>query len=93
MRAQWSTLDVKLRSSLSEAVVSRSPQLTQQGLSNTLWALQEILRLYDFSDPETEKQQAATTRQLIDDWPDQVWVGFHLLRVHRTSTAAASVRP
>lgn len=42
MRAQWSTLDAKLRSSLSEAVVSRSPQLTQQGLSNTLWALQEM---------------------------------------------------
>ena len=31
-----------MRSSLSEAVVSRSPLLTQQGLSNTLWALQEM---------------------------------------------------
>jgi hypothetical protein len=52
MRAQWSTLDVKLRSSLSEAVVSRSPQLTQQGLSNTLWALQEMgVVLYPASVP------------------------------------------
>ena len=52
MRAQWSALDVKLRSSLSEAVVSRSPQLTQQGLSNTLWALQEMgVVLYPASVP------------------------------------------
>lgn len=52
MRAQWSTLDVKLRSSLSEVVVSRSPQLTQQGLSNTLWALQEMgVVLYPASVP------------------------------------------
>jgi hypothetical protein len=52
MRAQWSTLDVKLRSSLTEAVVSRSPQLTQQGLSNTLWALQEMgVVLYPASVP------------------------------------------
>ncbi len=29
-------------------------------------ALQEILRLYDFSDPDMEKQQAAAARQLID---------------------------
>lgn len=42
MGAQWGTLDGKLRSSLTEAVVSRSPLLTQQGLSNTLWALQEM---------------------------------------------------
>lgn len=63
MGAQWDTLDGKLRSSLTEAVVSRSPLLTQQGLSNTLWALQEmglVLYLHPAVDSSRNKIKVKT---------------------------------
>ena len=63
MGAQWDTLDGKLRGSLTEAVVSRSPLLTQQGLSNTLWALQEmglVLYLHPAVDSSRNKIKVKT---------------------------------
>jgi hypothetical protein len=51
MGVTWSSLELPVRASLSEAVVSLSHALTQQGLSNTFWALQEMgMALYTAQD-------------------------------------------
>lgn len=63
MGASWSSLELPVRASLSEAVVSLSHALTQQGLSNTFWALQEMgMALYTAQDSGRDRDAELARR-------------------------------
>ena len=54
MNATWTTLELSTRAALHTAIVSKSLILTQQGLSNCIWAIQALgLSIYDASDEDT----------------------------------------
>ena len=67
MQVTWSLLDPRTREALADAVVSRSKVMTQQGLSNTLWALQEMgLRLTPHEREGTGGREGMETGRIGD---------------------------